>query len=170
MVSHFWENMLAKWICPESNHSIYRPFASKQPAICVELMYNSSYYHHQIRSITNISLTRLIIIIKLVSTHTHTPGYCDFNYCAILWYSQSSSQLWSDGRLRLYAHYTISLSSLCTPIWRYWKCSNACQIYSVPNLFSQLSSIQYMGLCVFSLPISVMMIVRIPVLDLVIII
>ena len=53
---------------------------------------------------------------------------------------------------------------------------NACQIYSVSSVclrlgqFSQLSFMQYMGLCVFSFPIFLMMIVRIPVLDPIIII
>ena len=36
--------------------------------------------------------------------------------------------------------------------------------------FSQLSFMQYMGLCIFSIPISLTMIIRIPVLDLIIII
>ena len=53
---------------------------------------------------------------------------------------------------------------------------NACQLHSVSGVclrlsqFSQLSFIEYMGLCVFSLPISLMMAVRICVLYLTIII
>ena len=62
--------------------------------------------------------------------------------------------------------YTISLLSLCKLIWRHWT-------YKMPvryilssvwvrlSIFSQLSIIQYMGLCVFSLPISLVMIERI---------
>ena len=54
--------------------------------------------------------------------------------------------------------YTISLSSLCKLIWRHWT-------YKIPvryilssvwvrlSIFSQLSIIQYVELCVFSLPI-----------------
>ena len=30
------------------------------------------------------------------------------------------STLWHDGRIRLFAHYTTSLSSLCIRIWSYW--------------------------------------------------
>ena len=63
-------------------------------------------------------------------------------------------------------HYIISLSSLCKLIWKHWT-------YEMPvryilssvwvrlSIFSQLSIIQYMGLCVFSLPISLVMIERI---------
>ena len=66
-------------------------------------------------------------------------------------------------RCRLSVHNTISLSSLCTLIWRHWS-------YKMPvgyilssvwvrlSIFSQLSTIQYMGMCVFSLPISFVMI------------
>ena len=59
--------------------------------------------------------------------------------------------------------YTTSLSSLCRRIYSYWtfkillKYSDECVRL---NQFSQLSFMQYMGLCVFSLPVSLMMIVR----------
>ena len=64
--------------------------------------------------------------------------------------------------IRLFVHNTISLSSLGKLIWRHWS-------YKMPvryilssvwvrlSVFSQLSIIQYMGLCVFSLPISLVM-------------
>ena len=64
--------------------------------------------------------------------------------------------------LRL-VQYTISLSSLCKFVWRHWT-------YKMPvkyilssvwvrlSIFSPLSIIQYVGLYVFSLPISVVMI------------
>ena len=69
----------------------------------------------------------------------------------------------SSNIIRLFVHNTISLSSLCKLIWRHWT-------YKMPvryilsgvwvrlSIFSQLSIIQYMGLCVFSLPISLVMI------------
>ena len=75
----------------------------------------------------------------------------------------------------LFVHYTISLSSLRKLIWRHW-------IYKMPvryilssvwvrlSIFSQLSITQYMGLCVFSLPISLVMIDIIYILCLTIII
>ena len=69
------------------------------------------------------------------------------------------------GFWHLFADYTISLSSLCRPIWRHWTTKMLVR-YMLPSVclrlrqFSQLSCIQYMGLCVFSLPISPVMIVR----------
>ena len=73
---------------------------------------------------------------------------------------------WLADHIRLFVHYTISLSSLCKLIWRHWT-------YKMPvryilsskwvrlSIFSQLSIIQYMGLCALSLTISLMMIKRI---------
>ena len=75
----------------------------------------------------------------------------------------------------LFAQYTISLSSLCKLFWRYWT-------YKMPvryilssvwvrlSIFSQLSIIQYVGLCVFSSPIDLVMIEIIYILCLIIII
>ena len=64
---------------------------------------------------------------------------------------------WPDIRIRLFAHYTTLLSSLCRRIWRYWNykwlvryiLSSVCLKL---NQFSQLYFMQYMGLCVFTLP------------------
>ena len=86
-----------------------------------------------------------------------------------------SSTLWPDGRTCFFAHYTTSLSSLCNHIWRYLNSkmlvgsilSSVCLRLSQ---FSQLSFMLYMGLCVFSLPIYRMIIVKICVLYLVVII
>ena len=65
--------------------------------------------------------------------------------------------------IRLFVHNTISLSSLCKLIWRHrtYKMPDRYILPSVwvrLSIFSQLSIIQYMGLCVFSLPISLVMI------------
>ena len=69
------------------------------------------------------------------------------------------------GCVPLLVHYCISLSSLCSHIWR--NCtSNRLVRYMLSSVclrlspFSQLSVIKYMGLCVFSLPNSLVMIVR----------
>ena len=80
-----------------------------------------------------------------------------------------------DSRIRLFVLYTTSLSSLCRRICRYWtsKVLVTCTLSSVClrfNQFFQLSFMQYMGLCIFSLSISLMVIVRICVLYLIIII
>ena len=85
---------------------------------------------------------------------------------------------WLADRTRLFVQYTISLSSsssLCKLIWRHWT-------YKMPvryilssvwvrlSIFSPLSIIKHVGLYVFSLPISVVMIERMYILCLIIII
>ena len=82
---------------------------------------------------------------------------------------QIVGHIWLADRIRLFVHYTIWLSSLYKLIWRHWT-------YKVPvryilssvwvrlRIFSQLSIIQCMGLCVFSLPISPVMIESIHIL------
>ena len=64
--------------------------------------------------------------------------------------------------MHLFVHYTISLSSLCKLIWRHgtYKMPVRYMLSSVwvrLSIFSQLSIVHYMGLCVFRLPISLMM-------------
>ena len=91
-----------------------------------------------------------------------TLGLC-FNYlCSVYWCSvygicKRSDTLWPAGRVRLFADYTISLSSLCRLIWRHWT-NKMLVRYMLPcvclrlRLFSQLSFIQYMvltQLCAF---------------------
>ena len=63
-----------------------------------------------------------------------TLGLC-FNYlCSVYWCSvyglcKRSDTLWPAGRVRLFADYTISLSSLCRLIWRYWT-NKMLQVYA----------------------------------------
>ena len=96
-------------------------------------------------------------------------GICFHYYCKYL------DRFWLSDRTHLFVQYTISISSLCKLIWRHWT-------YKMPvryillslwvrlSIFSQLSNIQYVGLCVFSLPIPLVMIERIYILCLIIII
>ena len=84
-----------------------------------------------------------------------TLGPC-FNYlCSVYWCSvygicKWSDTLWPAGRVRLFADYTIPLSSLCRLIWRHWDNKSLVR-YMLPNVclrmrqFSQLFFIQYMG-------------------------
>ena len=102
------------------------------------------------------------------------PGICFHYYCAVYDECKYSDIFWLADRTRSFLQYTISLSSLCKPIWRHW-------IYKMPvryilssvwvrlSIFSPLSIIQYVGLDVFSLPISLVMIERIYILCLIII-
>ena len=94
------------------------------------------------------------------------PGFCFHYHCADYDEWQNLDKFWLVDRVRLFVHYTISLSSLYKLTWGHWT-------YEMPvryilssvwvrlSIFSQLSIIQYMGLCVFSLPISFVMIGRI---------
>ena len=77
-----------------------------------------------------------------------------------------SNTLWLEGRIRLFGYYTISLSSLGRLIWRYWAYKKLVRYISssVCLRLSQSSEylfMQYIGLRVSSLPISLVMIVRI---------
>ena len=118
--------------------------------------------------VTSCSVTHCIYVPE-------KPGICFHYHCAVYDECKYSDTFWLAGRTRLFVQYIISLSSLCKLIWRYW-------IYKMPvryilssvwvrlSIFSPLSIIQYVGLYVFSLPISLVMIERIYILCLIIII
>ena len=103
------------------------------------------------------------------------PEICFHYYCAVYDECKYLDTFWLADRTRLFVQYTISLSSLCKPICRHWT-------YKMPvryilssvwvrlSIFSPVSIIQYLGLYVFSSPISVVMIERIYILCLIIII
>ena len=103
------------------------------------------------------------------------PGICFHYHCAVYYECKYSDAFWLADRTRLFVQYTISLSSLCKLIWMHW-------IYKMPvryillsvwvrlSIFSLLSILQYVGLYVFSLPISLVMIERNYILCLIIII
>ena len=90
---------------------------------------------------------------------------CSVYWCSVYGICKRSDTLWPAGPVRLFADYTISLSSLCRLIWRHWT-NKMLVRYMLPSvclrliLSSQLSFIQYTGLCVFSLLNSPVMIVR----------
>ena len=81
---------------------------------------------------------------------------------------------WWSYRVICTSHYRIII--IMQSCLKVLNCQNACQIYSVSSVclrfgqFSVLYFMQYIGFCVFSLPISLMIIVRIPVHDIIIII
>ena len=47
-------------------------------------------------------------------------GFCSHHYCAVYDERKWSDMLWPADRIRLFVHYTISLSSLCKLIRRHW--------------------------------------------------
>ena len=105
----------------------------------------------------NIAIKRIPHIFPWLCAWDVKPANQDFVSITVVQFMMSSNII------RLFVHNTISLSSLCKLIWRHWT-------YKMPvryilssvwvrlSIFSQLSIIQYMGLCVFSLPISLVMI------------
>ena len=142
----------------------------------IERIYSWSYYHHQIGSI-HLSKTviffrgcvsEMVVLSYSVIYYIYIPG--TLGPCFHYWWSvygicKWSDTLWPAGRVRLFPDCTISLSSLCRPIWRHWTTKMLVR-YMLPSVclrlrrFSQLSFIQYTGLCVFSLPNSPVIIVR----------
>ena len=114
-----------------------------------------------------------IIFCHLLHIRSGKTGDLFHNYCAVYDECKYSVTFWFPDRTRLFVQYTISLSSLCKLIWRHWT-------YKMPiryilssvwvrlSILSPLSIIQYVGLYVFSLPISLVMIERIYILCLII--
>ena len=125
-------------------------------------------------------VSEVVVLSYAVCWHIYIypgkAGFCVFNYCAVLWCAQIMEFImtWWLYTFICTLHYLIII--IMQTYLKVLSCWNACQIYSVTSMclrwgkFSQLYFLQYMGLCVFSLPISLMVIVRIPVLDLIIII
>ena len=90
----------------------------------------------------------------------------DFVFVIILQFMMSSNNMTRFGLQIVFFFFVysiISLSPLCNLIWRHWTYKMPVR-YILPSVWmrlsiiSQLSIIQYMGLCVFSLPISLVMI------------
>ena len=72
----------------------------------------------------------------------------------------------ADGRIRLFAHFTNSLPSLCKNVRKHWTCKMfvTCILSSVClklSIFSESSYVQYMALCDISLPNSLLVIMTI---------
>ena len=110
----------------------------------------------------------MVVLSYSVIYYIYIPGAlgpCFHYWCSVYGICKWWDTLWPVGRVRLFADYTISLSSLCRLIWWHWTIKMLVR-YMLPSVclrlrqFSQLSFVQDMGLCVFSLPNSPVMIVR----------
>ena len=55
-------------------------------------------------------------------------GICFHHYCAVYDECKYSDTFWLADRTRLFVQYTVSLSSLCTLIWRHWT-------YKTPQIY-----------------------------------
>ena len=115
-------------------------------------------------------------ILSLIAyTFREKTGIGFHYYCAVYDECKHSDTFWIADRTRLFVQYTISLSSLCKLIWRNWTYKMPVRyILSIVwvrlSIFSPLSITQYVGLYVFNLPISLVIIERIYTLCLIIII
>ena len=113
-----------------------------------------------------------------VTYYIYVPGklgICFHYYCAVYDECKYSDTVWLADRTRLFVQYTISLSLLCKLIWRHWTYKMLVRyilssVWVRLSILSPLSIMQCVGLYVFSLPISLVMIERIYILCLIIII
>ena len=116
--------------------------------------------------VTSCSVTYCIYVPR-------TPGICFHHHYAVYDECKYSDTFWFADRTRLFAQYTVSLSSLCKLIWRHWtyKIDIFCRVCKIKHI---LSVIHY-TICgavffQFSLSISLVMMERICILCLIIII
>ena len=120
-----------------------------------EYIHNPSYYHHQIGSIHLSHCCHIfpwlcvwdgctIIFCIYYIYIPGTLGPCFHYWCSVYGICKRSDTLWPVGRVRLFADYTISLSSLCRLIWKHWTTKMFVR-YMMPSVclrlrqFSQLS-------------------------------
>ena len=129
-------------------------------------IHNPSYYHHQIGSI-HLShcchicpwLCYMVVLSYSVIFYIYIPGklgHCFHYWCSVYCICKWADTLWPVDRVRLFADYTISLSSLCRLIWRHWTTKMLVR-YMLPSVwlrlrqFSQSSFIFDLWGCVSSL-------------------
>ena len=69
--------------------------------------------------------------------------------CSLWWVWKSSDTFWLPDRIRLFAQYTISLSSLCKFIWRHWtyKMTARYILSSVWNKIKHILSVIHHTIC-----------------------
>ena len=82
-----------------------------------------------------------IIFCHLLHIHSGKTGILFSLLLCSLWWVQYSDTFWLADLIRLFVHYTISLSSLCKLIWGHWT-------YKMPVRYS-LSSV-WVRLSIFS--------------------
>ena len=69
-----------------------------------------------------------------------TLGPCFHYWCSVYGICKSSDTLWPVGRVRLFADYTISLSSLCRLIWKHWTTKMLVR-YMMPSVCLKIKTI-----------------------------
>ena len=101
--------------------------------------YSSRYYHHQIGIIHLFYCCHIfpwlcawdVYYIIFCTYCIYVPWICFHSYCAVYDKYKYSDTFWLADPTRLFVQYTISLSSLCTLIWRHWSYKIPVKIYYV---------------------------------------
>ena len=92
-------------------------------------------------------VSEMVVLSYSVIYYIYIPGTlgpCFHYWCSVYGICKWSDILWPVGRVRLFADYTISLSSLCRLIWKHWTTKIIVR-YMMPSVclrlrqFSQLS-------------------------------
>ena len=92
-------------------------------------------------------VSEMVLLSYSVIYYIYIPGTlgpCFHYWCSVYGICKWSDTLWPVGRVRLFADYTISLSSLCRLIWKHWTTKMLVR-YMMPRVclrlrqFSQLS-------------------------------
>ena len=68
-------------------------------------------------------VSEMVVLSYSVIYYIYIPGTlgpCFHYWCSVYGICKWSDTLWPVGRVRLFADYTISLSSLCRLIWKHW--------------------------------------------------
>ena len=75
--------------------------------------------------------------------HSYKP--CFHYWCSVYGICKWSDTLWPVGRVRLFADYTISLSSLCRLIWKHWTTKMLVR-YMMPSVCLRLRQLSQLSL------------------------
>ena len=117
-------------------------------------IHNPSYYHNQIGSIHLFHCCHIfpwlcvkygctIVFCHVLHIHPGNTGTLLPLLMFSLWYLQMIGYI---GRVRLFADYTISLSSLCRLIWRHW--TTKILKYMLPSVCLRLRQFSQFSFCI----------------------
>ena len=90
-------------------------------------------------------VSEMVVLSYSVIFYIHVPGTlgpCFHYWCSVYGVCKWSDTLWYVGCVRLFADYTISLSSLCRPIWRHWA-TKMLVWYMLPMVLDSDHSLNY---------------------------
>ena len=134
-------------------------------------------YHHQIGRIHRPHcchifrgcVSGMAVLSYSVIYYIYIPGalgHCFHRWCSVYGICKWSDTLWPVGRVRLFANFTFHYHHYADlPEGIELKCLSGIYCRACWRQFSQLSFIQFMGLCVSSLPNSPVMIMRMCILS-----